>query len=88
MWFRKKKLFELDPKILSLELLSRLQASLLAKLILVNNELMSRYRNLSELSDGLPDADTNASLFSKSADELRGFNLILNQILSQNIERS
>lgn len=88
MWFRKKKLIDEDPKTLSLEVLSILQASLMAKLLLVNDELQGRYRRLAELSEGLPDAEANASLFKSSTDELRGFNLIINQILAKSTGKS
>ena len=77
MWFRKRELFEEDPKSLSLESLSTLQTSLISKLILVNDEIMGRYRRLAELSNGLPNAEANASLFSDGANQLRAFNLVL-----------
>lgn len=46
MFLRKKKLFECDPKALDLDMLSHLQASLVARLILVNTELGGRWRNI------------------------------------------
>ncbi len=78
MFFRKKKLFEYDPKTLSLELLSHLQASLIAKLILVNNELQSRFTKLAELSSGLDNVEDARKVMSDGADRLGRFNIILN----------
>ena len=47
---KEKKLVDYYLKELDLEMLSQLQASLIAKLILVNEELSSRWKNISALT--------------------------------------
>lgn len=83
MFFKQKKLFEEDPETLSLELLSRLQASLIAKLILVHSEMEKRYRNLVSLSEGLPASDAPQTTLLRSADHLEQLNTILSAELSR-----
>lgn len=51
---RTKKLYDYQPHELSLDLLLTLQQSLIAKLILVNRDLINRYQNLAALSGELP----------------------------------
>jgi len=74
---RKKKLIDYDPKELDLETLSHLQASLVAKLILVNEELINRYTNIVDLSNDLPDSRKSRAVLKKGAERLQGFNNIL-----------
>lgn len=84
MFRRKKKIFEYDPKDLNLELLSTLQVSLIAKLILVNDELKLRYQNISGLSSELPDVADSRQLLSESAARLSQ----INEVLRDELERA
>lgn len=88
MWFQKPKLFEQKPETLSLEALMTLQSSLMVKLMQTNDELMKRHQRMVELTKGLPDEATFISTFTMAAKELRGFNVILNQVLAQNLGKS
>jgi hypothetical protein len=87
MWFHKKKLFEEDPKGLSLEMLSLQQGAIMAKLLLVSTELQRRYQALASLSDGLPDMPEGAASLQAKAAELRGFNIILDQLLAKGLSK-
>jgi len=77
MFFRKRKLIDHDPATLSLEMLSVLQGSLVAKLMLVNKELHHRYQSIADLSAGLQDSDASRSVLLKSAERLVQFNAFL-----------
>ena len=74
---KKKKLIDYDPKKLSLEMLSQLQASLIAKLMLVNKELIHRYVNIVDLSGDLPDTGKSRAVLKSGAKRLQEFNCIL-----------
>lgn len=74
---KNKKLFEYEPRELDLETLGDLQASLIAKLFLVNQELISRYRNVTDLSSGLPRSEDAVTVLSDSADHLEQVNTFL-----------
>jgi hypothetical protein len=50
--------------------------------LLVNTELQGRYRRLAKLATGVPDESGYRALLTKSADELRGFNMVLDQLLA------
>lgn len=80
---RAKKLFEYDPKELDLELLAHLQVSLVAKLVLVNKELMERYRSLGELGQEVPNTDNAREVLVQSADHLENFTAILETELAR-----
>lgn len=81
MFWRKAKLIERDPKTLDLETLLGLQGALVAKLMLVNEELRSRYANLAELSQ---DLDASAwRTFTDGADRLKAFNALLETELTR-----
>jgi hypothetical protein len=57
-FWTKKKLIDYDPQSLDLERLSLLEKALMAKLLLVNKELIGRYAKLIEASadfDGMED---------------------------------
>ena len=77
-----KKLLEYDPKELNMELLSHLQTSLIAKLILVNEEVIMRCRKLTELGRDLPKAKDSREFIALSADHTEKFNAILKDYLS------
>ena len=83
MIFRKKKLFEEDPKTLDLEMLSHLQASLVAKLIPVNEELRRRYENISALSGEIPASEKPRTALNQGATRLVEFNAYLNEELNR-----
>lgn len=58
-----RRLIDYNPAELSLEMLSQLQASLFARLILTNQELIRRWRTIGDLGkdlggDSVPDAGT------------------------------
>jgi hypothetical protein len=78
-----KKLYEHDPEELDLETLSELQASLIAKLFLVNQELISRYKNVTDLSSGLPGSANARTVLSDSADHLEKVNTFLQAELAR-----
>ena len=79
----KKKLYEHNPEELDLETLSELQASLIAKLFLVNQELISRYRNVTDLSSKLPGSENARTVLSESADHLEQVNTFLQAELAR-----
>jgi hypothetical protein len=79
----KKKLYEYDPKELDLETLSELQVSLIAKLFLVNQELISRYTNVTDLSSGIPGSANARTILSDSADHLKKVNTFLQAELAR-----
>ena len=83
MFFREKKLGERDPATLSIEMLSILQASLTAKLILVNKELLGRWQNIASLSDGVPDTESERMVLVEGVKWLQGFNLVLEHALAK-----
>lgn len=83
LFTNKKKLYEHDPEELDLETLSELQASLIAKLFLVNQELISRYRNVTDLSSKLPGSEKARNVLSDSADHLEKVNTFLQAELAR-----
>jgi hypothetical protein len=87
MLFRKKKLIDHDPKTLSLELLSTLQGSLIAKLILVNTELASRWRSIAQSAD-LPDSGGARKTLVDGAERVETLNRVLNAALAQCLKPS
>ena len=80
---KKKKLFEMDPKVLDLDSLSALQASCIAKLVLVNEELISRYKNVAEMGSDIPKAEDTKGHLIEIAEHLKNMNTILNLELSR-----
>lgn len=88
MLFRKKKLIDHDPKTLSLELLSTLQGSLIAKLILVNTELASRWRSIAQISADLPDSGGARKTLVDGAERVETLNRVLNAALAQCLKPS
>jgi hypothetical protein len=80
---KNKKLYERDPKELDLDVLSHLQAALFAKLILVNYELIGRYRKLSEHSEDLDNTDNARSVLDNGAERLEQINVILESELAR-----
>ena len=83
MFGRKKKLIDQDPKSLSLEMLSLLQASLIAKLIVTNQELQTRYERLADLSKDSDSAEHLTNTFVKGTSHLTQFNEHLSKELAR-----
>lgn len=77
LFTKDKKLIDYDPMDLNLDMLSNLQASLVAKLILVNEELIQRYKNITDLSSNLSNSDDARSVLSDGAKHLEQVNAIL-----------
>jgi hypothetical protein len=83
MLFRKKKLCEQDPKMLSMEMLDTLHKALLAKLLIVTAEIQGRLEKLAELAEPVHGTeDTRASLLHE-AKRFRGMALIFENVLGQ-----
>jgi hypothetical protein len=80
---KEKKLVDYDLKELDLEMLSQLQASLVAKLILVNEELSSRWKNISALGSDLPNSDDARAVLDSGTEHLEEFNSILQSELAR-----
>jgi len=59
-FWNKRKLIDRDPKTIDLINLTILEKSLMAKLLLVNNELIKRYTKLIEASLGMPEMEQAA----------------------------
>ena len=78
-----KKLYEHDPRELDLETLFELQASLIAKLFLVNQELISRYRKVTDLSSNLPGSENARTVQSDRVDHLENVNTFLQAELAR-----
>jgi hypothetical protein len=85
MFFRKKKLYEMDPKTLPMETLLLLQSSLLAKLVLVTKEMQRRYNTLAELSEPVDVDGKNTAYFATEAKRMNGICLIIDNVLAQQI---
>lgn len=83
MFFRKKTLAESDPKSLNIEALSLLQASLIAKLIMVNDELQRRFRLVTDLSSEIKDTEDSREILSEGTREIAGFNDYLRDKLAK-----
>lgn len=84
---RKKKLFEEDPKTLSIELLTTLQRALIAKLTIVNRELGERGTSLVELSAELEGVEDVRQMFRDSGKRIDLLNDVLERYLSSEIAR-
>jgi hypothetical protein len=82
-FWKKNKLIEYDPKTLDLEKLSVLQKSLIAKLLLVNNELIKRYTTLIELSKGMADMEDGRKIFADDVARLIRLNMVLEDELAR-----
>ena len=76
---RKKELFDCEPGELDLVLLAHLQASLLAKLILVNEEMHNRYRKV--LDSG--ESGNSRKVLADGAHSLASFNKYLENELAR-----
>jgi hypothetical protein len=83
MWMGKKKLYEREPKALDMQTLGKLQTALMGRLMLVNMELQARLR---------AQADTHGvrgdEKLALSADQLDGFNLMLDHFLLRAEQRT
>jgi len=80
---KEKKLVDYELKELDLEMLSQLQASLIAKLILVNEELSSRWKNISAFGSGLPNSADARAVLDNGAKHLEELNSILQSELAR-----
>jgi hypothetical protein len=90
MWFRKRKrlLIDYDVNELRLHLQATLQASLLDKLIAVNEAMALRYASLSQFDDGLPMGQERRDQHRRAAKDLRALNATLQQALPIALDRS
>ena len=88
MFFREKKLYDRDPKTLNTELLITLEKALIAKLLLVTDELRVRAERLAKESKGLPDSGENEAFFEHNAKRYRGFGLMLENVLAQELGKA
>ncbi len=88
MFFRKKRLHELDPKTLSMEALLVLQSGLLAKLLLVTKELKQRYAILATTASEMKMEENSTFDFEKEAKRMNGICLIVENMLAQQIGKA
>ncbi len=72
-----KKLFEYEPHELNLDALKDLQTSLIAKLFLVNQELIARYKNITDLDPGIPQSEDAITTIKAGVDHLENVNTFL-----------
>jgi hypothetical protein len=82
-FFIKKPLIACDPKTLSFDLLHQYSAGLVAKLIIVSEELRGRYECLANLCVDLPNTDRERRLFVESADKLADLMITLQAELAR-----
>jgi hypothetical protein len=82
--FRKKKaLIDCDPGELDLGMLTFLQSSVMAKLLLVNNELIRRYSGLGKVTLEMDNNDKYLRTFFAAVDRCEQMNSILNVALAE-----
>jgi hypothetical protein len=80
---KKKTIGESDPAELGIEALLVLQRSLMAKLILTNDELLKRWRGAAAASGELPNAKELHETFLSDEKFLRGCNILLKEALAR-----
>ena len=80
---KSKKLFEYDPRELDICMLSQLQASLTAKLILVNNEMGARYEAVITLDQDNPKTVNARTVLKEGIQHLNEFNIYLDSKLAR-----
>jgi hypothetical protein len=82
---KKKALIDCDPKELDLEMLTFLQSSVMAKLLLVNNEMMRRYTGLGKVvnSTEWDNRDEYLRTFFKAVDRCEQLNVLLEARLAE-----
>jgi hypothetical protein len=86
MFFKKRKaLIDQDLRQLDLEMLTFLQSAVMAKLLLVNNELIRRYRNLGQVAQEMDNSDQYLRAFFSGVDRCEQINAILNVALAENM---
>jgi hypothetical protein len=78
-----KKLADCNLKELDLNILSQLQASLIGRLILVNEEPRSRWKNISALGSELPNSDDARAVLDSGAEHIKKFNSFLQSELAR-----
>jgi hypothetical protein len=82
MFFRKKKLYEVDPKTLSMEHLYVLHGSLIAKLLLVTRELQRRSEGLIKVTADTPGTEEPREIIGRDLVRLRATALLLENLLA------
>jgi hypothetical protein len=82
-FWTKKKLIDYDPQNLHLEKLSLLEKSLMAKLLLVNRELVRRYTKLIEASAGLNGMEDGRKIFADGIARRTKLDIVLEDELSR-----
>jgi hypothetical protein len=86
MFFRKKKaLIDCDPKELDVERLNLLQSAIMARLVLVNNELLRRWQGMIEVAKGMDKEAEYRAVFGAAADRCEQINAILSVALAENL---
>ena len=89
MFFKKRKaLIDQDLRQLDLEMLTFLQSAVMAKLLLVNNELIRRYRNLGQVAQEMDNSDQYLRAFFSGVDRCEQINAILNARLLRICQRN
>lgn len=83
LFSKERKLVDYDPKELDLDMLSHLQASLVAKLILVNEELISRWVSVATLGSDIPNTEGAQATLQSGAAHLKEFNTMLEEELAR-----
>jgi hypothetical protein len=80
-----KKLFEYDPRTLDLEKLTLLEKSLMAKLLLVNRELIGRYTKLMELGKDMPNMADGVKVMAAGVADRIKVNMMLEDKLARTL---
>ena len=76
--FRKKtRAIDAEPATLSLEALTALKVSLLAKVILVNNELRKRYAALLATCESVPEYARQREILARAVEGLDALNCVI-----------
>jgi len=84
MTLRGKKLVECEPEELNVPMLLALSDALIAKLILVNSELLRRTANIVSLSRELTDVEDARQVLVKSTERMMRFQAVLEAQLEWN----
>jgi hypothetical protein len=83
MWFKRKALYDYKPEDLDLISLTALQKGLMAKLILVNEDIARRDKFLIEASDKLGGNNPHIPAIKEQLVMLGALNLMLDQIMGR-----
>lgn len=82
MFKKQKKLSDYDPKDLSLEMLWRLQSSLIAKVLIVDREINARFENLITAGKGMANTSKQVEVFGRGLKLNKSLDKILHSCLS------